>query len=97
MREFDSASQARSAVYGQASAGPLCGLEMAGALGNDHRFGFDWNAQQRYLGAVLMYATSSRWSVRVEPAFGLSNVSDRFMLRTGLKDMFGPSSTKAME
>lgn len=57
MRKFDSASQARSAAYGQASAGPLCGLEMAGALGNDHRFGFDWNAQQRYLGAVFMYAS----------------------------------------
>lgn len=73
------------------------GLEMAGALGTEDRFGFDWNAQQHYLGAVFTYAISSRWSVGVEPAFGLSNVSDRFMLRTGLTYMFWPSSANAME
>ncbi len=73
------------------------GLEMAGALGTEDRFGFDWNAQQHYLGAVFMYAISSRWSVHLEPAFGLSNVSDRFMLRTGLAYMLGPSSAMAMK
>lgn len=73
------------------------GLEMTGALGDEHRFGFDWNAQQHYLGAVLTYAISSRWSMRLEPAFGLSDVSDHFMLRMGVAYMFGLSSPKAME
>ena len=73
------------------------GLEMAGALGTEDRFGFDWNAQQHYLGAVFAYAISSRWSLRVEPAFGLSNVSDRFMLRTALTYMVGPFGAKAMQ
>ena len=73
------------------------GLEMIGALGDNQQFGFDWNAQQHYLGAVLTYDISSRWSVRLEPAFGLSDVSDHFMLRSGLSYMFGPSTAKAME
>jgi len=66
------------------------GFEMIGALGNNHRFGFHWNDQQHYLGAVLQYTISSHWSVRLEPSFGLSHVSDPFMLRTGLAYMFGP-------
>ena len=70
------------------------GLEMTGALGDDQRFGFEWNAQQHYLGAVFTYAISSLWSVRLEPAFGLSDVSDPFMLRMGVAYMFGPSSPK---
>ncbi len=73
------------------------GLEMIGALGDNQRFGFDWNAQQHYLGAVLTYAISFRWSVRLEPAFGLSDVTDPFMLRAGVAYMFGPSSPKAAE
>ena len=73
------------------------GLEMTGALGDNRRFGFDWNAQQHYLGPVLTYAISSRWSVRLEPAFGLSNVSDPFVLRTGVTYSFGPSSPEATE
>jgi hypothetical protein len=73
------------------------GLEMIGALGNNQRFGFDWNAQQHYLGPVLTYAISSRWSVRLEPAFGLSNVSDPFVLRMGVMYRFGLSSPKATE
>ena len=32
------------------------GLEMIGALGDNQRFGFDWSAQQHYLGTVLTYA-----------------------------------------
>jgi len=35
--------------------------------------------------------------VRLEPAFGLSDVSDPFMLRTGLAYMFGLSSSSDME
>ena len=73
------------------------GLEMIGALGDNRRFGFDWNAQQQYVGAVLTYAISSRWSVHLEPAFGLSDVSDPFMLRMGLVYMFGLSTSKATE
>jgi hypothetical protein len=57
------------------------GLEIIGALGDNQRFGFYWNSQQHYLGPVLTYAISSRSSLRLEPAFGLSNVSDRFVLR----------------
>jgi hypothetical protein len=73
------------------------GLEMMGALGNNQNFGFDWNAQQHYLGAVLMYSISPNWSLRIEPAFGLSDVSDPFMFRTGLTYMFGTSTSSAMD
>ena len=71
------------------------GLEMIGALGDNQRFGFHWNAQQHYVGPVLTYAISSRCSVRLEPAVGLSNVSDPFVLRMGMAYMFRPSSSKA--
>ncbi|MDE2511706.1 MAG: hypothetical protein KGL74_11345, partial [Elusimicrobia bacterium] len=67
-----------------------CGLELIGALGDNRRFGFYWNAQQHYLGPVLTYALSPRWSAHLEPAFGLSDVSDPFVLRTGVTYMFGP-------
>lgn len=73
------------------------GLEMIGALGDNQRFGFYWSAQQHYLGPVFTYDFSPRWSVRLEPAFGLSNVSDPFMLRTGVAYMFGPSGPKSTE
>jgi hypothetical protein len=65
------------------------GLEMIGALGDNERFGFYWNSQQHYIGPVSMYDLSSRWSVRLEPAVGLSDVSDPFMLRMGVAYMFG--------
>ena len=74
-----------------------CGLEMIGSLGDDQRFGFDWNAQQHYIGAIFTYTISSSWSVRLEPAFGLSEVSDHFMLRTGVAYMFVPYSPNATE
>lgn len=60
------------------------GLEMFGSLGDDSRFGFDWPRQQQYLGPVFNYALSPDWTVRVEPAFGLSGVSDPFLLRLGV-------------
>ena len=70
------------------------GLEIIGALGNNHKFGFNWNAQQHYLGGVMQYALSSSWTVRIEPSFGLSGVSDPFMLRFGLAYMFGSLTSK---
>ena len=73
------------------------GLEMIGALGNNHRFFSDLDAQQHYLGAVMQYTISSHWSLRIEPTVGLSKVSDPFMLRTGLAYMFGPSTSGAMK
>lgn len=73
------------------------GLEMIGALGDNERFGFYWNSQQHYLGPVLTYNISSHWSARLEPAFGLSDVSDPFMLRTGLSYMFGSQGPKSTE
>ena len=60
------------------------GLEMIGALGNTDRFGFDWPRQQQYVGPAFSYAASRHWSVQVEPAIGLSGVSDPFVLRMGL-------------
>ena len=60
------------------------GVEMIGALGNTHKFGFDWDQQQHYAGPVFSYALSENWSVRVEAAVGLSRVSDPFVLRTGV-------------
>lgn len=73
------------------------GLEMIGALGDNQRFGFYWGDQQHYLGAVFSYDFSPQWSVRVEPAFGLSNVSDPFMLRMGVAYTFGMHGSKAKE
>lgn len=58
-------------------------------MGDDERFGFHWNSQQHYVGPVFTYDFSFRWSVRLEPAVGLSNVSDPFMLRMGVAYMFG--------
>jgi len=60
------------------------GLEMIGALGNTHQFGFDWQRQQHYVGPVFSYSVSKHWTVHLEPAFGLSDVSDLFMLRMGV-------------
>ncbi len=60
------------------------GLEMMGALGNNREFGFFWHQEQQYLGPVFSYALSPHWSVHVEPAFGLSDVSDPFLFRFGL-------------
>ena len=59
------------------------GLEMIGALGNTEQFGFDWQRQQQYVGAVFSYSVSKHWTVHVEPTLGLSNVSDPFVLRMG--------------
>lgn len=73
------------------------GLELIGALGNDQKFGFDWNAQQHYFGVVLGYAISSDCSMRLEPAFGLSGESDPFMLRLGVAYMFTPCVSRAKE
>ena len=60
------------------------GLEMIGALGNAHHFGFYWHREQQYVGPVFGYQISRRWSVRLEPAFGLSAVSDPLVLRVGV-------------
>lgn len=60
------------------------GIEMIGALGNTDQFGFDWQRQQQYLGPVFSYSVTRHWTVHLEPAFGLSDVSDPFMLRMGI-------------
>jgi len=60
------------------------GLEMIGALGDTKQFGFDWPRQQQYVGPVFSYSLSRNWSVHMEPAFGLSDVSDPFVLRMGV-------------
>lgn len=60
------------------------GLEMMGALGNTHQFGFDWQRQQQYLGPVFSYTVSKHWTAHIESLFGLSNVSDPFVLRMGI-------------
>ena len=61
------------------------GLEMIGALGNNHQFGFYWQRQQHYLGPVFSYALTPQWTLRLEPTFGLSDVSDPFVLRMGVQ------------
>ena len=60
------------------------GVEMIGALGDTHQFGFNWNKQQHYLGPVMSYTISPNWTFRVEAAAGLSDVSDPLVIRTGL-------------
>jgi hypothetical protein len=60
------------------------GVEMIGALGNTDQFGFRWQRQQHYMGSVFSYSISKHWTVQIEPSFGLSDVSDPFVLRMGL-------------
>ena len=60
------------------------GIEMMGALGNTHQFGFYWNRQQHYAGPVFSYSLSQNWNLRAEAAIGLSRVSDPFVLRMGV-------------
>ena len=61
------------------------GLEMMGSLGNQHQFGFYWNREQHYLGPVFSYSPLPHFTIRLEPAFGLSDVSDPFVLRMGFE------------
>lgn len=57
---------------------------MIGALGNTERFGFYWHREQQYAGPVFCYTLGRNWTFRVESAFGLSDVSDRMVLRMGI-------------
>jgi hypothetical protein len=54
------------------------GLEMIGALGNTHQFGFYRQREQQYVGPVFSYNLSKHWTAHVEPTIGLSDVSDPF-------------------
>lgn len=73
------------------------GLEMMGGLGDTHQFGFDWHRQQQYLGPVFSYSIAPNLRFRLEPTFGLSSVSDHFVLRMGLdytiNHLFGRSGS----
>lgn len=60
------------------------GLEMMGGLGDTNQFGFDWQRQQQYVGPVFSYELPKNFSIHVEPTFGLSDVSDPFILRLGV-------------
>jgi hypothetical protein len=60
------------------------GVEVLGALGNTHDFGFHSQGQQHYVGPVFSYSLSKQWTVHVETAFGISDVSDPFVLRMGV-------------
>lgn len=63
------------------------GLEMMGGLGNSRHPGFYWRDEQQYLGPIFSYQLTRRWSLHLEPAFGLSRVSDRLVLRLGIQYM----------
>lgn len=65
------------------------GVEMLGALGDTHQFGFHRALQQHYVGPVFTYAVSPHWSLTVAPTFGLSAVSDPFVLRMGIGRSIG--------
>jgi hypothetical protein len=60
------------------------GIEMMRALGSTDQFGFDWQRQQQYVGPVLSYSVSKHWTAHIEPAVGLSEVSDPLVLRMGV-------------
>jgi hypothetical protein len=60
------------------------GVEMMGGLGNTNQFGFDWQREPQYLGPVFSYSLPRGWSLHLEPTFGLSSVSDHFVLRMAL-------------
>jgi hypothetical protein len=59
----------------------VAGLELYGGLGSTQQFGFGETAH--YLAPALLWQLSDSSSVRVSPAFGLTNVSDRMLLRVG--------------
>lgn len=65
------------------------GVEMIGALGDGHRFGVYPKEEQHYIGPVITYDFTPRWSLRAEPSFGLTKMSDPFVLRLGVAYMFG--------
>lgn len=94
-RSVNTASSGMSGMAGMARA-PMSpmdrlgyGVEMLGALGDGHRFGVYPNEEQHYIGPVITYDVSPRWSLRAEPAFGLTKMSDPFVLRLGVAYMFG--------
>ena len=60
------------------------GIEMMGSLGNMEQFGFDWQRQQQYVGPVFSYVVAKHWTAHVESTFGLSGVSDPFVLRLAI-------------
>ena len=57
------------------------GAEMLGALGDTHEFGLHRDRQQHYVGPVFSYVVSPHFTVTMEPTFGLSTVSDPFIMR----------------
>ena len=70
------------------------GLEMAGALGDDRRFGVYIHSQQHYAGPVFTYIISPRWALRFQASFGLTDVSDPFMLRSGVTCLLGSAGNR---
>jgi hypothetical protein len=60
------------------------GFEMIGSLGDANQFSLASQRQQEYVGPVFSYTLSDRWNLHVAPTFGLSDVSDPFVLRMGL-------------
>jgi len=60
------------------------GAEVMGGLGDTNEFGFYWQREQQYLGPVFTYSLTPNVRLRLETTFGLSNVSDPFVLRIGL-------------
>ena len=94
-RSMKTASSGMSGMSGmaKASASPTdrlgYGIEMLGALGGANRFGIYPDEEQHYIGPLITYDLSPRWSLRAATAIGLTKVSDPFVLRLGVAYMFG--------
>jgi hypothetical protein len=59
----------------------VAGLELYGGLGSTHAFGLAETAH--YLAPALRWQITDNSAIRVSPGFGLTNVSDRMLLRIG--------------
>lgn len=59
----------------------VAGMELYGGLGSTQQFGFSQTAH--YLAPTLLWQISDSSSIRVSPGFGLTNASDRMLLRFG--------------
>ena len=94
-RSMNTASSGMSGMTGMAKSPPSpidrpgYGVEMLGALGDGHRFGVYPDEEQHYIGPVITYDLSPRWSLRAGAACGLTTMSDPFVLRLGVAYMFG--------
>lgn len=60
----------------------VAGLELYGGMGDRYSFGL--NDTSHYLGTGLAWSLPSGWTFKIEPTFGLNDLSHQFLLRWGV-------------